>query len=141
MTTTRATEPTATWRNRITGSGEEAPDQTWPMNARFTGVSTSEEPAPFPEPEDRGTATLSELGGVEYAEDFLRPGRVVTVAAEEGAGKSYAFAGELAVRVAVAGGSFAGTWPILRTGPVLYMSEMHADDDFGREATVLDSLM
>jgi len=27
MTTTRATVPTATWRNRITGSGEEAPDQ------------------------------------------------------------------------------------------------------------------
>jgi hypothetical protein len=27
MTTTRASVPTATWRNRITGSGEEAPDQ------------------------------------------------------------------------------------------------------------------
>ena len=111
-----------------------------PIPNRASGASTAVEPAPFPEPEDRGTATLSELGGVEYAEDFLRPGRVVTVAAEEGAGKSYAFAGELAVRVAVAGGSFAGTWPILRTGPVLYMSEMHADDDYGREATVLDSL-
>jgi hypothetical protein len=95
---------------------------------------------PFPEPEDRGTATLSALGGVEYVDDLIRPGRIVVVAAEEGAGKSYAIGGELAVRVAVAGGSFAGTWPVLRTGPVLYMSEMHTDDDYGREATVLDSL-
>ena len=62
------------------------------------------------------------------------------MAAEEGAGKSYAIGGELAVRVAVAGGSFAGTWPVLRTGPVLYASEMHADDDYGREAIVLASL-
>ncbi len=27
MTTTRVAGPTAPWRNRITGSGEEAPDQ------------------------------------------------------------------------------------------------------------------
>ena len=98
------------------------------------------EPSPFPEPEDRGAATLSPLGGVEYVDDLIRPGRIVVVAAEEGAGKSYAVGGELAIRVAVAGGSFAGTWPVLRTGPVLYMSEMHADDDYGREATVLSSL-
>lgn len=98
------------------------------------------DPPAFPEPEDRGTATLSPLGEVEYIEDLIRPGRIVVWAAEEGAGKSYAVGGELAVRVAIAGGSFAGTWPILRTGPVLYMSEMHADDDYEREATVLSSL-
>jgi hypothetical protein len=96
-----------------------------PIPKRFTRVATAKEPAPFPEPEDRGTATLSALGGVEYVDDLIRPGRIVVVAAEEGAGKSYAIGGELAVRVAVAGGSFAGTWPVLRTGPVLYMSEMH----------------
>lgn len=95
---------------------------------------------PFPEPEDRGTATLSALGEVEYVDDLVRPGRIVVVAAEEGAGKSFAIGGELAVRVAVAHGSFAGTWPVHETGPVLYLSEMHGDDDFGREATVLDSL-
>ncbi len=103
-------------------------------------VVTPTGPAAFPEPEDRGTATLSALGEVEYVDDLIRPGRIVVVAAEEGAGKSYAIGGELAIRVAVAGGSFAGTWPVLRTGPVLYMSEMHADDDFGRESTVLSSL-
>jgi RecA/RadA recombinase len=97
------------------------------------------EPAPFPEPEDRGTATLSALGDVETIGDLVRPGRIATVAAEEGSGKSF-LALEMAVRVAVAGGSFAGTWPVLRTGPVLYLSEMHADDDYGRESTVLDSL-
>jgi hypothetical protein len=97
-------------------------------------------PEPFPEPEDRGTATLSTLGEMEYVDDLIRPGRIVVVAAEEGAGKSYAIGGELGVRVAVAGGSFAGTWPVRKTGPLLYMSEMHADDDFGREATVLSSL-
>ena len=64
---------------------------------------------------------------------------VATVAAEEGSGKSF-LALEMAVRVAVASGSFAGTWPVVRTGPVLYLSEMHADEDYGREATVLDSL-
>ena len=111
-----------------------------PIPKRSTGVATAMEPAPFPEPEDRGTATLSALGEVEYVDDLIRPGRIVAWAAEEGSGKSYAVGGEMAVRVAVAGGSFAGAWPILRTGPVLYMSEMHADDDFAREATVLSSL-
>ena len=97
-------------------------------------------PVAFAEPEDRGVAVLSALGDVEYVADFIRPGRIVTWAAEEGSGKSYAVGGELAIRVAVAGGSFAGTWPVLRTGPVLYLSEMHADDDYVREATVLESL-
>lgn len=107
-----------------------------------TAQSTSADlPAPtFPEPEDRGTAMLSDLGEVEYVEDLIRPGRIAVWAAEEGAGKSYAVGGELAVRVAVAGGSFAGTWPVLRTRPVLYLSEMHPDDDFAREEKVLASL-
>jgi DNA-binding MarR family transcriptional regulator len=92
------------------------------------------------EPEDRGRAVLSEMGGVEYVEDFVRPGRIVVVAAEEGTGKSYAIDDELAIRVSVAGGSFAETWPVLQTGPVLVLSEMHTDDDFEREETALASL-
>lgn len=96
--------------------------------------------AAFQEPEDRGLAVLSELGDVEYVEDLVRPGRIVTVAAEEGTGKSYAVTGELGIRVAIAGGAFAGTWPILATGPVLVLSEMHADDDYAREATIIESL-
>jgi len=96
--------------------------------------------SPFPEPEDRGRATLSPLGEIEYVEDLIRPGRIVAVAAEEGTGKSYTITGELGIRVAVAGGSFAGTWPVLRTGPVLVLSEMHTDDDFTREATILAAL-
>jgi hypothetical protein len=95
---------------------------------------------PWPEPEDRGTAVLSALGDVEYVEDLIRPGRIVTWAAEEGSGKSYAVDDELSMRVAVAGGSFAGTWPVTQTGPVLVLSEMHADDDFAREETTLGSL-
>jgi hypothetical protein len=107
-----------------------------------TYVGQREEPASsqWPLPEDRGTATLSELGGIEYVEDLIRPGRIVVVAAEEATGKSYAISGELAIRQAVAGGSFAGTWPILQTGPVLVLSEMHADDDFAREEVILGSL-
>lgn len=91
-------------------------------------------------PEDRGAATLSALGDVEYVGDLIRPGRIIVVAAEEGTGKSYAITGELGIRIAVAGGSFAGTWPILRTGPVLALSEMHADDDYTREETILAAL-
>jgi hypothetical protein len=102
--------------------------------------SDSSATSTFPEPENRGRAVLSPLGGVEYVEDLLRPGRIVVVAAEEGTGKSYAIDDELAIRLAVAGGSFAGTWPILQTGPVLVLSEMHPDDDFEREETVLSSL-
>ncbi len=94
----------------------------------------------FPVPEDRGLATLSPLGSVEYVEDLVRPGRIVVVAAEEGTGKSYATASELGLRVAVAGGAFAGAWRVLRNGPVLYLSEMHPDDDYEREAVVLASL-
>jgi hypothetical protein len=97
-------------------------------------------PDTWPEPEDRGTATLSALGDVEYIEDLIRPGRIVVWAAEEGSGKSYAVDDELAIRVAVAGGSFAGTWPVLRNGPVLVMSEMHGDDDYAREEMTLASL-
>jgi AAA domain len=94
----------------------------------------------YPIPEDRGQATLSELGTVEYVEDLVRPGRIMVVAAEEGTGKSYAIDTELGIRIAVAGGSFAGTWPIVANGPVLVMSEMHGDDDYDREAAVLASL-
>lgn len=64
----------------------------------------------------------------------------MVVAAEEGTGKSYAIAGELAIRLAIAGGSFAGTWPILDVGPVLVLSEMHPDDDFTREERILEAL-
>jgi hypothetical protein len=97
-------------------------------------------PAPWPEPEDRGTAVLSPLGEVEYVEDLIRPGRIVVWAAEEGSGKSYTVDDELSIRIAVAGGSFAGTWPVLVNGPVLLLSEMHSDDDFAREETTLASL-
>jgi hypothetical protein len=94
----------------------------------------------WPEPEDRGHARLSALGTVEYVDDILRPGRIVVVAAEEGTGKSYAVAGELAIRLALAGGDFADTWPVLEMGPVLVLSEMHADDDYLRETLILESL-
>ncbi len=92
-----------------------------------------------PEPEDRGAATLSKLGEVEYIADLIRPGRITVVAGEEGCGKSCA-ATELAIRVAAAGGSFAGTWPVLQTGPVLMLSEGHPDDDYEREERVLRAL-
>lgn len=94
----------------------------------------------FPEPEDRGKATLSAMGATEYVADLIRPGRIVVWAGEEGSGKSYTVSGELAIRMATASGSLAGTWPVLRTAPVLVVSEMHPDDDYTREQTVLDSL-
>jgi hypothetical protein len=97
-------------------------------------------PTPWPEPEDRGVATLSPLGAVEYVEDLIRPGRIVVWAAEEGSGKSFAVADDLGIRLAVAGGSFAGTWPVVQTGPVLILSEMHGDDDYAREDLTLASL-
>ncbi|MBI4499332.1 MAG: primase C-terminal domain-containing protein [Chloroflexi bacterium] len=94
----------------------------------------------WPDPEDRGSAVLSDLGTVEYVEDMVRPGRITVWAAEEGTGKSYATAGEMGVRIAVAGGDFAGTWPVLQQGPVLVLSEMHTDDDYLREDRILESL-
>jgi hypothetical protein len=94
----------------------------------------------FPEPEDRGGASLSDLGSTWYVDDLLRPGRILVVAAEEGTGKSYAITGELGIRVAAAGGSFAGTWPVLQGGPVLVLSEMHPDDDYDREQAILSAL-
>jgi hypothetical protein len=120
----------------------EEPGSAGRIAASIGRYAPAEDPVDsrWPEPEDRGTATLSELGDVQYVEDLLRPGRIVVWAAEEGSGKSYAVDDELAIRVAVAGGSFAGTWPTLRTGPVLVLSEMHSDDDYQREATVLASL-
>jgi len=98
------------------------------------------DPATFPIPEDRSRARLSALGEVEYVEDLVRPGRIVVWAAEEGSGKSYTVSGELAMRVAWAGGDFAGIWPVVRRGPVLVLSEMHPDDDYVREEVVLGSL-
>jgi hypothetical protein len=99
-----------------------------------------QDPGPWPLPEDRGLARLSALGEVWYVDGLLRPGRIVVVAAEEGTGKSYAISGELGIRLAAAGGSFAGTWPVLVNGPVLVLSEMHRDDDFERESTITRSL-
>lgn len=97
-------------------------------------------PPAFPEPENRGRAVLSALGEVEYVADLVRPGRILVVAATEGSGKSYAIDSELGIRVAIAGGAFAGTWPVVRQGGVLILSEMHPDDDFKRESAVLSAL-
>lgn len=94
----------------------------------------------YTEPEDRSAATLSPQGTVEYVDDLVRPGRVVVVAAEEGTGKSFAITGELGLRMAVAGGAFAGTFEVREPGPVLVLSEMHADDDWMREEAILAAL-
>jgi AAA domain/Bifunctional DNA primase/polymerase, N-terminal len=116
------------------------PDDPPAIRIIGTRPSGAEQPAlAFPEPEDRGLAALSDLGETEYVDDLVRPGRVGVVAGEEGSGKSFAIA-ELTIRVAIAGGSFAGTWPVLTKGPVLVLSEMHPDDDYAREETILASL-
>jgi hypothetical protein len=134
-------------RSRDNGVPEFAPWQptdadapSWQPSAEELVAAMEQAEYAFPEPEDRSTASLSPLGGVEYVEDLIRPGRIVVVAAEESTGKSYAIAGELGIRLAVAGGSFAGTWPILQTGPVLVLSEMHPDDDYQREDAILEAL-
>lgn len=91
-------------------------------------------------PQDRASATKSEYGDIEYVEDLIRPGRIITVAAEEGTGKTFAFQGELGIRLALGIGSFAETWPIRTSGPVLFLSEMPEDEDFDREEMILESL-
>jgi hypothetical protein len=119
-------------------------DEVWMIAnsvARYEPDLESTDPVKeWPKPEDRGEAVLSELGGIEYVEDVISPGRILVVAAEEGSGKSIAIDDELGIRVAVAGGSFAGTWPVLQNGSVLVLSEMHPDDDYTRERMVLESL-
>jgi hypothetical protein len=94
----------------------------------------------FPEPEDRGHAEPTELASIEYVENLLQPGRILLVAAEEGTGKTYAIDGELGIRLACAGGLFAETWPVRAQVGVLYLSEMHADDDYRYEQDVLAAL-
>jgi hypothetical protein len=106
---------------------------------RLHGTGT-DAPRGWPEPEDRGLATRSPLGDLEYAEDLVRPSRIIVWAAEEGSGKSYTVDQELGIRIARAGGKFAGTWQIMRTGPVLVLGEMHPDDDYEREDRVLAAL-
>ena len=98
------------------------------------------DPATFAVPEDRGGATLSDLGQTEYIEDLGRPGRIIVVPAEEGTGKTVGIVGELGIRMALAGGSFAETWPIVTKGPVLVLSEQHPDDDYYNESRVLEAL-
>lgn len=105
----------------------------WPLAVDAIEVRT------YPEPEDMGAAEPSELADVSYVRDLLMPGRIHVLGAEEGTGKTYA-AYEMAVRVAIAGGSVAGSWEVERTGPVVYLSEMHRDDDLYYQAEVLDSL-
>lgn len=108
--------------------------------AERRAAAMAEVSSAFPIPEDRGKARLSPIGDVEYVEDIGRPGRILVVAAEEGTGKSYTTSGELAIRLCLGGGTFAGTWDILDTGPVLVLSEMHADDDWQREERILAAL-
>lgn len=112
-----------------------------PSSAPREASPEQDEGAPgFAEPEDRGRAVLSPTGDREYVEDLAHPGRIVVVPAEEGTGKTVAILGELAIRFAVAGGSFAETWPILECGNVLVLSEQHPDDDHRNETRVLDAL-
>jgi hypothetical protein len=125
-------EPPDLWEGVPSPDG---PPITEPWDGLYEAVSG----AGFPIPEDRGEAVMSEMGQVEYVADLIRPGRILVHAATEGSGKSYTEC-ELGIRVAVAGGDFAGTWSVLRNGPVLFLSEMHEDDDFVREDIVLSSL-
>jgi hypothetical protein len=119
----------------------DAPEpEQWHPDADELAHALEQAESGFLEPEDRGLASLSPLGDTWYVGDLIRPGRIAVVAAEEGTGKSYAITGELGIRVATAGGAFAGTWPVLATGPVLVLSEMHGDDDYEREGVILGSL-
>ncbi len=117
----------------------DAPSPEWQADGDEWANALKRAELGFPEPEDRGLAALSALGGVMYTEDLLRPGRIVVWAGEEGSGKSYTVSGELAIRTAAGGGALA-VWPVLQTGAVLVLSEMHPDDDYDREETVLASL-
>jgi hypothetical protein len=94
----------------------------------------------FPLPERRSTAERIGQPDDWLVDDLIRPGRIHVAAAEEGTGKSMAIDAELAIRVALAGGEFAGTWSVLSIGPVVYLSEMHPDDDLEREDMVLAAL-
>lgn len=136
-------------RRRLLGAAQEIAELAWHDNpdvmTRATeliqSASSSRAHADgFGEPENRGRAVRSALGQVEYVEDLVRPGRILVVAAAEGSGKSYAIDAELGIRVAISGGTFAETWRVATTGGVLLLTEMHADDDFEREATVLAAL-
>ena len=93
----------------------------------------------FPAPVDCGHLELSAFGGIEYIKDLIIPGRIHVVAAQEGTGKTYAMY-ELVIRTSVAGGAFAGTFPIEVAGPCVYLSEMHVDDDWRYQQDILDSL-
>lgn len=93
----------------------------------------------WPEPEDRGLAVLQPQRSKELVEDLITAGRIIVLSGEEGTGKSFATT-ELTIRIAAGEGSWAGTWPIVRNGPVLVLSEMHIDDDHEREETVLTSM-
>lgn len=112
---------------RLSGSWADPPHNPTPVAATFE------------EPEDMGTAQPSDLAVEAYVDDVVRPGRITTVAAVESTGKSAAME-ELAVRVALAGGKFAGTWPISAQAKVAYCSEMHRDDDLARITTVCRAL-
>jgi hypothetical protein len=120
-------------------SDAEAPSAEWHPDLEEVRALVEQSERNFPEPEDRGRATLSALGEIAYVEDLIRPGRIIVMAAEEGTAKTHA-ANELAIRLAVAGGSFAGTWPVLGSGPVLLLSEQHSDDDYEVEQKVLGAL-
>ncbi len=108
-----------------------------PLPVTVEGIDLAD--GPYPEPIDCGTLQLSEFGGVVYITDLIIPGRIHVLAAEEGTGKTYA-GWELGVRMATAGGSFAGTWKVEVGGPVVYLSEMHTDDDWRYQQDILDEL-
>jgi len=93
----------------------------------------------FPPLEDRSTAVLSPQGGIEHVDDLVKPGRLTLVAGEESSGKSTAIR-EMGIRLACAGGEWAGTWKVQQRVSVAIGSEMHADDDYAGEETTLASL-
>jgi hypothetical protein len=113
-----------------------------PPNIHLNGHGPQVHPTSsrFPLPQNMAFATLSPQGQTQYVEDLIRPGRIVVVAAEEGSGKSYAFPGELGIRIATAGGTFANTWPIVENAGVLVLSEMPEDEDIVRQGKILASL-
>src|SRR5215471_12711264 len=101
-------------RGGVVSASDGRPDATDSFTVDF--ATPSDGTSVWLPPEDWGLATPSPLAGVVYVDGLVKPGRKTVVAAVEGVGKSVAVDGELAIRLAVAGGSFAGTWRICQTG-------------------------
>jgi hypothetical protein len=154
----RAIVRTAEWRVGVEASAQRAgfasieeyidlvdpiPDRSWPIvgpSSDLVAMPDPTEPASLPDLADVATIERPATLDDELVEGFMRPGKLILIAASEGVGKSYVRK-ELEIRLALGLGALFGHYAITRAVRVGTVDEENGpDEEYRRDEEMLGRL-